>query len=50
LLEGMYAHRRVSRSEERGFSAPEKTSRRQEREERGYDEMQEQRRTRRGFN
>src|SRR6201996_4709255 len=50
LLEGMYAHRRVSRSEERGFSAPEKATRREREQERGYDEMPEQRRTRRGFN
>jgi len=51
LLEGMYAHKRLSRSEERGFSAQEKTSRKQERaEEREYDEFQEQRRSRRGFN
>jgi magnesium chelatase subunit I len=50
LLEGMYAHRRVSRSEERGFSAPEKATRREREQERNYDEMQEQRRTRRGFN
>jgi magnesium chelatase subunit I len=51
LLEGMYAHKRLSRSEERGFSAQEKTPRRQERaEEREYDEFQEQRRSRRGFN
>jgi magnesium chelatase subunit I len=51
LLEGMYAHKRLSRSEERGFSAQEKTPRKQERaEERDYDEFQEQRRSRRGFN
>ena len=52
LLEGMYAHKRLSRSEERGFSAQEKTSRKQERveQDRDYDEFQEQRRTRRGFN
>ena len=52
LLEGMYAHKRLSRSEERGFSAQEKNPRKQERpaEEREYDEMQQQRRTRRGFN
>jgi magnesium chelatase subunit I len=52
LLEGMYAHKRLSRSEERGFSAQEKTARKQERPEqdRDYDEFQEQRRTRRGFN
>jgi magnesium chelatase subunit I len=49
----MYAHKRLSRSEERGFSAQEKTARKQERpaEEREYDELQQQqRRTRRGFN
>jgi magnesium chelatase subunit I len=51
LLEGMYAHKRLSRSEERGFSAQEKPTRKQERgEERDYDEYQEQRRSRRGFN
>ncbi len=50
LLEGMYAHKRLSRSEERGFSAQEKATRKQERpEEREFDEQQ-QRRTRRGFN
>src|SRR5271156_1956780 len=52
LLEGMYAHKRLSRSEERGFSAQEKSTRKQERmeQEREHDEFQEQRRTRRGFN
>ena len=52
LLEGMYAHKRLSRSEERGFSAQEKTTRKQERvdPEREQDEFQQQRRTRRGFN
>jgi len=50
LLEGLYAHKRLSRSEERGFTAKEKPTRKQEREERDYDEYQEQRRTRRGFN
>ncbi len=51
LLEGMYAHKRLSRSEERGFTAQEKTARKQERsEDREYDELQQQRRTRRGFN
>jgi magnesium chelatase subunit I len=51
LLEGMYAHKRLSRSEERGFTAQEKATRKQERvEEREYDEFQEQRRSRRGFN
>jgi magnesium chelatase subunit I len=51
LLEGMYAHKRLSRNEERGFGAQEKTTRKQERaEERDYDDYQEQRRSRRGFN
>jgi magnesium chelatase subunit I len=52
LLEGMYAHKRLSRSEERGFSAQEKATRKQERveQDRDYDEFQEQRRSRRGFN
>jgi magnesium chelatase subunit I len=50
LLEGLYAHKRLSRSEERGFTAQEKPTRKQEREERDYDDYQEQRRTRRGFN
>ncbi len=51
LLEGMYAHKRLSRSEERGFTAQEKAVRKQERaEERDYDDFQEQRRSRRGFN
>jgi magnesium chelatase subunit I len=51
LLEGMHAHKRLSRNEERGYSAQEKATRRQERvEEREYDDFQEQRRSRRGFN
>lgn len=52
LLEGMHAHKRLSRSEERGFSAPEKPQRKQERfdQEREVDELREQRRQRRGFN
>jgi magnesium chelatase subunit I len=52
MLEGMYAHKRLSRSEERGFSAQEKATRKQERleQDRDYDDFQEQRRTRRGFN
>jgi magnesium chelatase subunit I len=53
LLEGMYAHHRVSRTEERGFAAPEKVQRnpsRSEREpEREIDDWS-QRKTRRGFN
>ena len=52
LLEGMYAHKRLSRSEERGFSAQEKATRKQERveQDRDYEDFQEQRRSRRGFN
>jgi len=54
LLEGMYAHHRVSRTEERGFAAQEKAQRnpaRSEREpERDPEDWQQQRRTRRGFN
>jgi magnesium chelatase subunit I len=53
LLEGMYAHHRVSRSEERGFAAQEKTQRNpahSERDpEREVDDWS-QRKTRRGFN
>lgn len=37
LLEGMVAHRRISRSEERGFAAPDKNARRGERTEQGRD-------------
>lgn len=51
LLEGMVAHRKLSRSEERGFSAGEKPTRRAERTEVPRDEedwQQQQRRTRRG--
>ena len=51
LLEGMYAHHRVSRTEERGFAAQEKarnTSRERE-PEREIDDWS-QRKTRRGFN
>jgi len=51
LLEGMYAHHRVSRTEERGFAAQEKarnTSRERE-PEREIDNWS-QRKTRRGFN
>ena len=49
LLEGMYAHRRLSRSVERGFAAQERTQRKQERvePERDYEDWQ-QRRSRRG--
>ncbi len=41
LLEGMVAHRRIGRSEERGFIAPEKTTGRRDRnEERNYNERE----------
>jgi magnesium chelatase subunit I len=51
LLEGMVAHRKLSRSEERGFSSAEKAQRKQERmdPEGDYqDWQQQQRRGRRG--
>jgi magnesium chelatase subunit I len=50
LLEGMYAHRRLSRSEERGFSAQERAQRKAERavDEREQQEMWQQRRSRKG--
>jgi magnesium chelatase subunit I len=40
LLEGLYAHKKLSRSEERGFSAPEKVTRREQRQASGEDEQQ----------
>lgn len=51
FLEGLYAHKRLSRSEERRFSAQEKAPRKAERteQEREYDDYLE-RRSRRGFN
>ena len=50
LLEGMVAHRKLSRSEERGFSAQEKAPRKPERPiaEPDYEDWQQQRRSRRG--
>jgi magnesium chelatase subunit I len=52
LLEGMVAHRRLSRSEERGFSAGEKQRRQEQRPEKPTDEQQyeawQTRRSRRG--
>ena len=52
LLEGMVAHRKLSRNEQREFAAPEKTQRKPERmePELDYDEWQQSRRTRRGYN
>jgi magnesium chelatase subunit I len=50
LLEGLVAHRKLSRSEQREFTAPEKNQRKQERmePELDYDEWQQTRRSRRG--
>ena len=46
LLEGLVAHRKLSRSEERGFAAPEKHSRKQERDvEVEFDDWQRARRS-----
>ncbi len=53
LLEGMVAHRKLSRSEQREFAAPEKNQRKPERmgePELDYDDWQQSRRTRRGYN
>jgi magnesium chelatase subunit I len=50
LLEGLVAHRKLSRSEERGFIAQEKVQRKQERPEPelDFEDWQQIRRTRRG--
>jgi magnesium chelatase subunit I len=50
LLEGLVAHRKLSRSEERGFAAQERPQRKQERQEPevDYEDWQQSRRTRRG--
>jgi magnesium chelatase subunit I len=50
LLEGLVAHRKLSRSEERGFAAQEKMQRKQERPEPelDYEDWQQIRRTRKG--
>jgi len=53
LLEGLYAHKKLSRSEERGFSAPDKTVRREQKrpsgdEEQEYEDWQQRRSGRRG--
>ena len=52
LLEGLYAHKKLSRSEERGFSAPDKVARREQRqsenEEQKYEDWQNRRSGRRG--
>jgi len=51
LLEGLYAHKKLSRSEERKFSAPDKPTRREARpaeDEQGYEDWQQRRSGRRG--
>ena len=50
LLEGLVAHRKLSRSEEHGFAAPEPTGRKQEKQklEVDYEDWQRSRRNRRG--
>jgi magnesium chelatase subunit I len=52
LLEGLYAHKKLSRSEERGFAAPDKPTRREQRqaagEEQEYEDWQQRRSGRRG--
>ena len=52
LLEGLYAHKKLSRSEERGFAAPEKMSRREQRqvdpEDQQYEDWQQRKSGRRG--
>jgi len=49
FLEGLVAHRKLSRSEERGFAAPDKASRKKERDlEIEFDDWQRSRRTGRG--
>ncbi|UWZ83907.1 sigma 54-interacting transcriptional regulator [Occallatibacter riparius] len=52
LLEGMVAHRKLSRNEERGFGAQEKQSRKQEthKMEIDYEDWERGRRSRRGYN
>jgi magnesium chelatase subunit I len=52
LLEGMVAHRKLSRNEERGFAAQEKPARKQEthKMEIEYDEWERSRKSRRGYN
>jgi len=40
LLEGLHAHKKLSRNEERGYAAPEKVGRREQRQAAGEDEQQ----------
>ncbi|HTJ29653.1 MAG TPA: sigma 54-interacting transcriptional regulator [Acidobacteriaceae bacterium] len=52
LLEGLYAHKKLTRTEERGFSAPEKATRKEQRqrgeEDQQYEDWQNRRSGRRG--
>jgi len=53
LLEGLYAHKKLSRSEQRGFTAPDKPARREQRhasesDEQQYEDWQQRRSGRRG--
>jgi magnesium chelatase subunit I len=52
LLEGLHAHKKLSRNEERGYAAPEKVGRREQRqapdEEQQYEDWQNRRSGRRG--
>ena len=50
VLEGLYAHKRIGRSEERVFTAGEKQPRREKQSYRDEDEERELRRQRRPFN
>jgi magnesium chelatase subunit I len=51
LLEGMVAHRKLSRNEERGFGAQEKTRKQETRKmEIEYEDWERSRRSKRGFN
>jgi magnesium chelatase subunit I len=52
LLEGLYAHKKLTRTEERGFAAPEKAARRErqnvQEDEQQYEDWQQRRSGRRG--
>jgi magnesium chelatase subunit I len=50
ILEGLYAHKRIGRSEERTFTAGEKQPRREKPNVREEDEERDLRRQRRPFN
>lgn len=42
LLEGLYAHKKLSRSEERGFTAPDRSARREQRQAASDDEPEQE--------